>query len=71
MHQLQGGVFRYHIVNWATKCVSGGAVEIDRRFCAITRGTNLRHFKEISLVSHWNGTEYKNMEKVIPGLWHL
>jgi hypothetical protein len=51
------------------KCVKGGEAEIDRRFRAMPRGTNLRHFKKgISLVSQWTGTEYKNMEKVFLGV---
>ena len=30
LHQLHKGVFKDHIVTWATKCVSGGKAEIDR-----------------------------------------
>jgi hypothetical protein len=69
LHQLHKGVFKDHIVKWATKCAAGGKDKIDQRFKAMTPGTNLRHFKKgISLISQWTGTEYKNMEKVFLGV---
>ena len=52
LHQLHKGVFKDHIVSWATKYISGGKAEIDHRFHVMTQGTDLRHFKKgISLVA--------------------
>ncbi|KAI9061956.1 hypothetical protein FKP32DRAFT_1574810 [Trametes sanguinea] len=69
LHQLHKGVFKDHLVSWATKAMEGGAQEVDRRFKAMLKHSDLRHFKNgISLVSQWTGTEYKNMEKVFLGV---
>ncbi|KAH9950697.1 hypothetical protein B0H21DRAFT_776616 [Amylocystis lapponica] len=69
LHQLHKGVFKDHLVSWATACMDGGDDEVDRRFQAMTSHPDLRHFKKgISLVSQWTGTEYKNMEKVFLGV---
>ncbi|OCH85606.1 hypothetical protein OBBRIDRAFT_739626, partial [Obba rivulosa] len=69
LHQLHKGVFKDHIVKWATACTDGGKLEVDRRFRAMPRHPELRHFKKgVSLVSQWTGTEYKNMEKVFLGV---
>ncbi|KAH9922147.1 hypothetical protein B0H21DRAFT_841842 [Amylocystis lapponica] len=69
LHQLHKGVFKDHIVSWASACMEGGEAEIDRRFKVMTTHPDLRHFRKgISLVSQWTGTEYKNMEKVFLGV---
>ncbi|SJL14960.1 uncharacterized protein ARMOST_18437 [Armillaria ostoyae] len=75
LHQLHKGVFKDHVVKWATAAINADGpgqasdstqkTEVDRRFQAMTRHPSLRHFKKgISLISQWTGNEYKNMEKV-------
>ncbi|KAG5649911.1 hypothetical protein H0H81_001524 [Sphagnurus paluster] len=70
LHQLHNGVFKDHIVSWASEAMGGGHQdEIDRHFCAMTPHTTLWHFeKGISLTSQWTGMELKNMEKVFLGV---
>ncbi|KAH9852900.1 hypothetical protein C2E23DRAFT_729774 [Lenzites betulinus] len=69
LHQLHKGIFKDHLVSWATQAIEDGSDEVDRRFKAMLKHSDLRHFnKGISLVSQWTGTEYKNMEKVFLGV---
>ncbi len=69
LHQLHKGIFKDHLVSWATQAIEDGSDEVDRRFKAMLKHLDLRHFnKGISLVSQWTGTEYKNMEKVFLGV---
>ncbi|KAI9057363.1 hypothetical protein FKP32DRAFT_1584219 [Trametes sanguinea] len=70
LHQLHKGVFKDHLVSWATKAIEdSGNEEVDRRFKAMLKHSDLRHFKNgISLVSQWTGTEYRNMQKVFLGV---
>lgn len=69
LHQLHKGIFKDHIVKWATECLEGGEKEINVHFHAMPQGNNLQHFKKgISLISQWTGTKYKNMEKVFLGV---
>ncbi len=75
LHQLHKGVFKDHVVKWATAAINADGpgqasdstqkTEVDHRFQAMTRHPSLRHFtKGISLILQWMGNEYKNMEKV-------
>ncbi|THG98118.1 hypothetical protein EW026_g4009 [Hermanssonia centrifuga] len=69
LHQLHKGVFKDHVVKWATKCMEGRDNEVDRRFRAMTAHSKLKYFRKgISLVLQWTSTEYKNMEKVFLGV---
>ena len=69
LHQLHKGIFKDHIVQWATEAMPNGSAEIDQRFRTMTLHPTLRHFKNgITLTSQWTGTEHKNMEKVFLGV---
>ncbi|KAK0492660.1 hypothetical protein EDD18DRAFT_1310785 [Armillaria luteobubalina] len=68
LHQLHKGIFKDHLVKWSTKAAEATKAEVNRRYMAMPRHPDLRHFKKgISLVTQWTGTEYKNMEKVFLG----
>lgn len=68
LHQLYKGMFKEHVVKWATACITGKDDEVDQWFKCMPAHPELRHFKKgVSLVSQWTGTEYKNMEKVFLG----
>lgn len=65
LHQLHKGVFKDHIVSWATAAMPGQADELDARYMSMPDHPSLRHFRRgISLVTQWTGNEYKNMQKV-------
>ncbi|KAG6824370.1 hypothetical protein H0H92_007076, partial [Tricholoma furcatifolium] len=69
LHQLHKGVFKDHVVSWASDAIGGGSDEVDRRFRAMSPHSTLRHFKKgITLTTQWTGTEHKNMEKVFLGV---
>ncbi|KAF7333807.1 hypothetical protein MVEN_02337600 [Mycena venus] len=73
LHQLHKGVFKEHIVSWATQSLGGSDTaneeEIDFRFRTMPSHPGLRHFKlGISLVSQWTGNEFKQMEKIFLGV---
>ncbi|KAJ6545618.1 hypothetical protein B0H19DRAFT_955127 [Mycena capillaripes] len=73
LHQLHKGVFKEHIVKWATQSLGGtdaaNEEEIDFRFRTMPSHPSLRHFKlGISLVSQWTGNEFKQMEKIFVGV---
>ncbi|PPQ82936.1 hypothetical protein CVT26_004943 [Gymnopilus dilepis] len=69
LHQLHKGLFKDHIVSWATEACNGGEDEIDERFRTMSTHPSLRHFKKgISVTTQWTGREHKNMEKVFLGV---
>ncbi|KAG8712846.1 hypothetical protein FRC09_019402 [Ceratobasidium sp. 395] len=62
LHQLHKGLFKGHAMRWAQRTV--GKKKIDKRFMAMTPGTEMRHFKKgISGVKQWTGREAKEMMK--------
>ncbi|KAF7371562.1 hypothetical protein MVEN_00011400 [Mycena venus] len=70
---LAAGVFKEHIVDWATQSLGGTEAaneeEVDFRFRTMPSHPSLRHFKlGIFLVSQWTGNEFKQMEKIFLGV---
>ena len=41
LHQFHKGVFKDHVMKWATKCLENGDAKIDHQFQAMPQGTNL------------------------------
>ncbi|OBZ70074.1 hypothetical protein A0H81_09585 [Grifola frondosa] len=69
LHQLHKGFFKDHTILWAIADIAEDAIEVNYHFKAMLIHSTLQHFKkDISLVSQWIETEYKNMEKVFLGI---
>ncbi|KZV93297.1 hypothetical protein EXIGLDRAFT_646321, partial [Exidia glandulosa HHB12029] len=67
LHQLHKGVFGDHLLEWCVKVI--GKDEVDRRLATLPSHPAFRHFgKGISMISQWNGAEYRAVEKVILGV---
>lgn len=63
LHQMNKGVFKYHLVKWLTGIL--GEAEVDRRFQGMPRHQGVRHFANgLSVVSQWTGNEAKQVAKV-------
>ncbi|KAF8593671.1 hypothetical protein BDV93DRAFT_460569 [Ceratobasidium sp. AG-I] len=63
LHQLNKGVFRYHLVKWCTHIL--GEREVDRRFRGMPRHLGTRHFTDgLSVIKQWTGNEAKQVAKV-------
>lgn len=61
LHQLHKGMVE-HAIEWVQTMV--GTKVIDDRYASMTHAHGLRHFKRgISTVSHWTGSELKEMAK--------
>jgi hypothetical protein len=58
LHQLHKGLFKGHAMRWIQRKI--GKTGVDRRFMAMPRAKDLRHFKHsISVVQQWTGRENK------------
>ena len=67
LHELHKGVFGDHLLKWCISIL--GAEEVDRRLKCLPRHPKLRHFpRGISVISQWNGAEYREVEKVFVGV---
>ncbi|KZV89896.1 hypothetical protein EXIGLDRAFT_838215 [Exidia glandulosa HHB12029] len=67
LHQLHKGVFGDHVLQWCIDII--GKDEVDCRLMAMPSHPAFRHFgKGISMISQWNGGEYRAVEKVFLGV---
>ncbi|KAF8593642.1 hypothetical protein BDV93DRAFT_460613 [Ceratobasidium sp. AG-I] len=63
LHQLNKGVFKYHLVKWYNRLL--GATEIDRRYMGMPGHHGIRHFKwGLSKITQWTRNEAKAIAKV-------
>jgi hypothetical protein len=71
LHQLHQGLIGEHLLPWMTSIAHKiGKDIVDMRFQSQTPFPSLRHFKEgISVISQWSGSEHREAEKVLVGIF--